>query len=33
MEPIALIPLGYPADDAVPEKKRKSIDEITTWVD
>lgn len=31
-EPIAIIPLGY-ADDSmpIPEKKRKSLDEIITW--
>ena len=27
-EPIAIIPLGYPADGPVPEKKRKSLGEI-----
>ena len=28
MEPVALIPIGYPASDAMPEKKRKPLDEI-----
>lgn len=28
LDPIALIPIGYPTDSAVPEKKRKSLDEI-----
>ena len=31
VEPVALIPLGYPINDAVPEKKRKSIDQILKW--
>lgn len=32
VEPVALIPLGYPADDAiVPEKKRKTLDDILKW--
>lgn len=30
-EPIAILSIGYPADQA-PEKKRKSIEEITTFV-
>ena len=31
-EPVALIPLGFPADDTCPEKTRKSIEEIwETW--
>lgn len=28
LDPVALIPIGYPTDSAVPEKKRKSLDEI-----
>ena len=28
LEPIALIPLGYPADKTVPEKKRKDLKDI-----
>lgn len=28
IEPVALIPIGYPMDDTVPEKKRKSLDEM-----
>lgn len=31
VEPIAIIPIGYPADGAVPAKKRKSLDEIVKW--
>lgn len=32
VEPIAMIPLGYPAEDAkVPEKTRKELDEIVRW--
>ena len=31
VEPIALIPLGYPKTADVPEKKRKSLDEILRW--
>lgn len=31
-EPIAIIPLGYPAEGSViPEKKRKPLDEIVVW--
>jgi nitroreductase len=33
IEPIALIPLGYPANPKAPAKNRKSIDEIITWRD
>ncbi len=32
-EPVALIPLGYPADTELPEKKRKSIHDIIQWMD
>lgn len=32
-EPVALIPLGYPADAEPPEKKRKSIHDIIQWMD
>lgn len=28
LEPVVLIPLGYPADETVPEKKRKTLPEI-----
>ena len=28
LEPLALVPLGYPANDEVPEKTRKPLDEI-----
>ncbi len=31
MEVVALLPLGYPADEATPEKRRKSMDEIISW--
>lgn len=32
VEPIAIIPVGYPEEGTkVPEKKRKSIDEIVKW--
>ena len=31
LEVIALLPIGYPADDQVPQKKRKSINEIVSW--
>ncbi len=31
IEPIAMIPLGYPADKKAPVKKRKSPDEIIRW--
>lgn len=32
-EPIAIIPIGYPENENIPEKKRKSIDEIVEWCD
>lgn len=31
IEPVALIPLGYPKSNAIPEKTRKSLDEILRW--
>jgi nitroreductase len=31
LEPIAMIPVGYPASEAIPEKKRKSIDQQVLW--
>jgi len=31
-EPIALIPIGYPATDEIPVKKRKGLDELVVWV-
>lgn len=31
-EPIALIPIGYPTDAAIPEKKRKEICDIITFI-
>ena len=30
-EPIALIPIGYPNSDSVPEKKRKTLDQVVLW--
>lgn len=31
LEAIALLPLGYPDEETVPDKKRKSLDAIVTW--
>lgn len=31
IEPIAMIPVGYPVSDTVPEKKRKPIDQLVLW--
>lgn len=31
VEPMVLLPMGYPTDDVVPEKNRKSIDDIVVW--
>jgi nitroreductase len=31
-EPIALIPLGYPEGNKIPEKKRKPLNELTKWL-
>ncbi len=31
LEVIALMPMGYPLEDKVVEKKRKAIDEIVSW--
>ncbi|MFA8436213.1 MAG: nitroreductase family protein [Marinifilaceae bacterium] len=31
IEPIAILSLGYPATDSIPEKKRKSLNEIVHW--
>lgn len=31
LEPIVLIPLGYPGDGPVPLKKRKTLEEIVSW--
>lgn len=31
-EPIAMVPIGYAATDEIPEKKRKTIDEISVWM-
>jgi nitroreductase len=31
IEPVAMIPLGYPASDEIPVKKRKLLEEIIHW--
>lgn len=31
LEPIALIPLGYPGEGPVPQKKRRELEEIVSW--
>jgi nitroreductase len=31
IEAVALIPLGYPADESRPLKKRRELDEIVSW--
>ncbi|NLM96653.1 MAG: nitroreductase [Halanaerobiaceae bacterium] len=31
LEVVALLPLGYPVDKEIAEKKRKSIEEIVSW--
>lgn len=31
IEPIAILSLGYPGDDKLPVKKRKTLDEIVHW--
>lgn len=31
IEPVAMIPLGYPATDKAPDKKRKALVEIIHW--
>ncbi|HHV60651.1 MAG TPA: nitroreductase [Clostridiaceae bacterium] len=31
LEVVALLPIGYTADDEIPQKKRKSLDEIVSW--
>lgn len=33
LEPIALLAIGYPADKTVPDKKRKGLNEITSWIE
>lgn len=30
-EPIAMIPIGYPSSEEIPEKKRKTIDQLLSW--
>jgi Nitroreductase len=31
IEPIAILSLGYPSDDKIPTKKRKSLNKIVHW--
>jgi nitroreductase len=31
LEVIAMIPVGYPLTEAIPEKKRKTMDELVLW--
>ena len=31
IEPMVLLPIGYPASSDIPEKKRKPLDEIVVW--
>ncbi len=31
LEPIAMIPVGYPSTETIPEKKRKTIDQLVSW--
>lgn len=31
VEPIALLPLGYPTDNTIPSKNRKSLEDILRW--
>lgn len=31
LEPIAMIPIGYPIPGTAPEKKRKTIDQLVSW--
>lgn len=31
LEVIALLPMGYPAEESIPEKKRKTFEEIVSW--
>lgn len=31
IQPVAMIPIGYPADDNIPEKKRKPMEDIIHW--
>ena len=33
MEAIALLPIGYPTTEDIPEKKRNNIDDIVTWIE
>ena len=32
LRPLAIIPIGYPTSDSIPEKKRKSMEEIVTYL-
>ncbi|MCL3781082.1 nitroreductase [Prolixibacteraceae bacterium JC049] len=31
MEPVAILSLGYPANETTPNKKRKSLDDVVIW--
>lgn len=31
LEPVVIIPMGYPLDEAIRNKKRKSLDEVVSW--
>jgi nitroreductase len=31
LEPIAMIPIGYPSSDLIPEKNRKPLDQSVRW--
>lgn len=31
LDPIALLPIGYPANESIPEKDRKTIKDIISW--
>jgi len=32
LEPIAMLPVGYPAEAKIPNKKRKELKDIVTWI-
>ena len=31
LEPMAMIPIGYPLPGSIPEKKRKTMDQLVSW--
>lgn len=33
LEPIAILAVGYPADKTMPDKNRKGLGEITSWIE